>query len=573
MEYDFSGWATRNDVRCSDGRTIRKNAFIDDDGKTVPLVWNHRHEDPFNVLGHALLENRDEGVYVYCTFNETESGKQAKDLVTHGDITALSIYANKLKQESGNVMHGAIREVSLVHAGANPRAFIDSVIAHSEDTEEEVVIYTGETFMLNSEENASISHAAKEEAEPKPETEIKEEKKMATENKEKTIKEVFDELTDEQKKVVYAMIGIAVEEAKKESKEEMGHNVFDNDEREGMDVLSHSDMEAIFADAKRNGSLRESVLAHTDDYGIEDISYLFPDDKSIGNAPDFIKRPDDWVAKFMNSVHHTPFSRVKSIHANITAEEARAKGYTKGNRKIDEVITLLRRNTSPTTIYKKQKLDRDDIVDIKDFDIVAWLKAEMRGMLDEEIARAALVGDQRSSASDDKIDESHIRPIWTDDPLYTIQHTVSVSGGDTDDQKARKFIRECIRARKDYRGSGNPTMYTTEDVLTRCLLIEDLNGHVIYDTIEKLTTALRVKEIVTTPVMENLSRTVDGNLVNLLAIIVNPIDYNIGADKGGEVNMFDDFDIDYNQQKYLMEARCSGALIKPYSAIVIEGSF
>ena len=560
--YDFSGWATRNNLRCSDGRIIMKNAFKHNDGQTVPLVWNHQHNDPHNVLGHALLENRDEGVYAYCKFNETESGKNAKLLVEHGDVTALSIYANRLKQQGPHVIHGSIREVSLVLAGANPEAFIDNVIRHGEYSDEEAIIYTGE--------NIAIYHADE-----------KKEEEKTVENKERkneeTIADVFNTLTEKQKMVVYAMIGQALEEKEKSEdydddddiskggNKTMKHNVFDQ-EYAVNDVLSHSEVEAIFSDVKRYGSLRDAVLAH----GIENIDYLFPDAKTVTNTPQFIQRDTGWVKKVMNSVHHTPFSRIKSIFADITEEDARAKGYIKGNLKKEEVFSLLKRTTTPTTIYKKQKLDRDDIVDIVDFDVVAWLKAEMRMMLDEEIARAILVGDGRLASSDDKINEQNIRPIWTDADLYTIKAPIIVSANATADEKAKAFIRAAIKSRKNYKGSGEPTLYTTEDVLTDCLLMEDTTGRIIYDSVTKLATALRVKEIVTVPVMENLRRNDGGTTYELMGIIVNLTDYNVGADKGGAVNLFDDFDIDYNAQKYLIETRCSGALIKPYSAIALE---
>lgn len=565
--FDFSGWATRNNLKCSDGRIIMKDAFKHDNGQTVPLVWNHQHNDPLNVLGHALLENRDEGVYAYCKFNETESGKNAKLLVEHGDVSALSIYANQLKQQGSNVLHGAIRELSLVLAGANPGAFIDSVIRHGDVSDEEAIIYTGEEI--------SLYHAEEQE---KDQTEDKkEEPKRDKKEDEETVADVFNTLDEKQKTVVYAMIGQALEENKepednnnnddsKGGEKIMKHNVFDKEDTTQKDVLSHSDMEAIFSDVKRYGSLRDAVLAH----GIENIDYLFPDAQNATNTPQFIQRDMGWVQKVMKSVHHTPFSRIKSIFADITEEDARAKGYIKGNLKKDEVFSLLKRTTTPTTIYKKQKLDRDDVVDIVDFDVVAWLKSEMRVMLDEEIARAALVGDGRLSSSDDKINEQNIRPIWTDADLYTIKAPVTVASGATADQKAKAFIRAAIKSRKNYKGSGEPTLYTTEDVLTDCLLMEDSTGRIIYDSVTKLATALRVKEIVTVPVMEGLSRTDATNTYDLMGIIVNLTDYNIGADKGGAVNMFDDFDIDYNAQKYLIETRCSGALIKPYSAIALE---
>ena len=554
-KYDFSGWATRNDIKCSDGRTIRKNAFKDNDGQTVPLVWNHSHNDPANVLGHALLENRDQGVYAYCTFNNSELGQTAKELVEHGDVTSLSIYANKLKQNGGDVIHGAIREVSLVLAGANPGAYIDSVMVHGEESDEEAVIFTGE--------NISLSHA---ENEPQPEEKIEEEKTMA---KEKTVQDVFNELTEEQKQVVYALIGQALEDAQDEEDEgdyEMKQNVFDNDEMNSGNVLSHSDMMDIISDAKRYGSMKDSFLAHTQNYGIENVDFLFPDPENVNMPPTFIERDMGWVQKVMSGVHHTPFSRIKSMFADITADEARAKGYIKGNLKKEEVFTLLKRTTTPTTIYKKQKMDRDDVVDITDFDVIAWLKKEMRLMLDEEIARAILIGDGRLSSSDDKINETNVRPILTDEDLYTVKANITVATNATGSEKAKAFIDEVIRSRKDYKGSGNPTLFTTEDMVTECLLLEDSMGHKLYKSEAELATTLRVKEIVTVEVMEGVK---DKNSHDVAGIIVNLADYNVGADKGGAVNMFDDFDIDYNQQKYLIETRCSGALIKPYSAIAL----
>ena len=579
--YDFSGWATRNDMKCSDGRIIRKDAFKANDGQKVPLVWNHQHNDPNEVLGHAVLENRDEGVYAYCKFNESESGKTAKLLVQHGDVDALSIYANQLKQQGPNVMHGNIREVSLVLAGANPGAFIESIIKHGEEADEEGIIYTGENITL---EHAGCGGGSSDDKKKKKELEHakepedkKEDAGMSEEPKktdgEETIADVFNTLTDKQKNVVFAMIGQAIEDRDndEEDDEEMKHNVFDTDKDTNENVLSHDAMETIIADGKRYGSLKESFLAHAQEYGIENIDYLFPEAKSLNNPPEFIKREMGWVQKVMSGVHHTPFSRIKSMFADITEDEARAKGYIKGKLKKEEVFSLLKRTTTPTTIYKKQKLDRDDVIDITDFDVVAWLKSEMRMMLDEEIARAILVGDGRLSSSDDKINESNIRPIWKDDDLYNIKATIEVDAAATADQKAKAFIRACIKSRKDYKGSGTPTLFTTEDVLTDILLLEDLNGRIIYDTEEKLRTALRVSSIVTVPVMEGLSRK-DGenNDLKLMGIIVNLADYNIGADKGGAINMFDDFDIDYNQQKYLIETRCSGALIKPFSAISLE---
>ena len=575
MKYDFSGWATKNNIKCSDGRTILRDAFKHNDGQTVPLVWNHQHNESANVLGHAVLENREEGVYAYCTFNDTEAGKNAKLLVEHGDVTALSIYANQLKQNGSNVMHGTIREVSLVLAGANPGAFIDSIIRHGEFCEDEAVIYTGE--------NLSLEHADQKpsDKEDKAGEDNKGDGKVEGKDQ-KTIKDVVDSMSEEQKNVLYALVGQALEgkemaqSAIEENnniedggEQEMKHNVFEGKETDNKDVLSHDAMETIFKDAKRYGSLKESFLAHADQYGIKDIEWLFPDAKNVNMPPDFIKRDDSYVQKVMRGVHHVPFSRIKSMHADITADQARAKGYIKGKLKKEEVFTLLKRTTSPTTIYKKQKLDRDDVIDITDFDVVAWLKMEMRMMLDEEIARAILVGDGRLSSDDDKINEMCIRPIATDADLYCVKAKVSVAAAATEDEIAKAFIRTVIKSRKEYKGSGSPTLFTTEDVLTNCLLLEDKNGRIIYDTVEKLATALRVKEIVTVEVMEGAKTKVEEQEKPLMALMVNLVDYYVGADKGGAVNMFDDFDIDYNQQKYLMETRCSGALVKPYSAIAV----
>ena len=585
-KFDFSGWATRNNLRCSDGRTIIKDAFKSNDGQIVPLVWNHRHDDPYNVLGHALLENRDEGVYAYCTFNNTEAGVNAKNLVEHGDVSALSIYANQLKQQGSNVLHGAIREVSLVLAGANPGAFIDSIIRHNGiESDDEAVIYTGEPICIrhadtNSKDNddetvADVFNTLTE----KQKTVVYAIIANALSDKEgddnmshsddgndnETVEDVFNTLSDKQKTAVYILIDEVVKKIQNEEgdNDDMKHNIFDMDDTNANDVLSHSEMESIISDAKRYGSLRESVLAH----GIDSIDYLFPDASTIDGTPEFISRDMGWVQSVMNSVHHTPFSRIKSIFANITEEDARAKGYIKGNLKKDEVFGLLKRTTTPTTVYKKQKLDRDDVVDITDFDVVAWLKTEMRQMLDEELARAFLIGDGRITSSEDKINEQNIRPIVSDDDLYTIKTVVDAGANATPDMKAKAFIRAAIKSRKSYKGSGEPTLYTTEDVLTDCLLLEDSTGRVIYDSITKLANTLRVKEIITVPVMEGAKGKNGGEL---LGIIVNLSDYNVGADKGGAVNMFDDFDIDYNAQKYLIETRCSGALIKPYSAIALE---
>lgn len=565
----FGGWATKANLKCSDGRTILKDAFKDNDGAVVPLVWNHQYNSPDNVLGHAELENRSDGVYAYCTFNNTQSGQEAKKLVENHDITALSIRANKLRHNGSNVVHGNIQEVSLVLAGANPRAFIDSIITHGETDDEEAVIYTGEDICLHHSSDGGKDNENAADKDVKENKNMADNKKPTTDESEETVADVWNTLSEKQKTVVYALIGQALES--KEGDEDMKHNIFDNEDNMSDEVLMHDAMNIIIGDAKRCGSMKESFLSHADEYGIGNIDYLFPDEKSMGNAPDFIKRETGWVQKVMGAVHHTPFSRIKSVFADITEDDARAKGYIKGKFKKDEFFSLLKRTTTPTTIYKKQKMDRDDVIDITDFDVVAWLKTEMRMMLDEEIARAALVGDGRLSSSDDKINESNIRPIWTDADLYTIKYLVDISSSATGSEKAKAFIRAAIKSRKDYKGSGEPTLFTTEDILTDCLLLEDNNGRIIYDSATKLATTLRVKEIVTVPVMENLSRTdSDGNTRELMGIVVNLSDYNIGADKGGAVNMFDDFDIDYNQQKYLIETRCSGALTKPYSAIALE---
>lgn len=582
---DFSGWATRNDLKCSDGRVIRRDAFKHDDGIKVPLVWNHQHNDPRNVLGHAWLENRPEGVYTYGFFNDSESGEIGKILVKHGDICALSIYANQLQQRGCDVLHGEIREVSLVHAGANPGAFIDSMLKHGEDSDDEAIIYTGMPLYL-SHSDADKQEDKADDGEKKETSEKKDDPEKKTDSdEEKTVADVINSMTEEQKNVMYAMIGQAMEDQGKsdpESKDNndddskggtntMKHNVFDKDDRQKENVLVHSDgsevsseeISTIFGDIKRYGSLKDSVLAH----GIDNVDYLFPDAQTLANTPEFIQRDTGWVKKVMSGVHHTPFSRIKSIFADITEDDARAKGYFKGKLKKEEVFGLLKRTTTPTTVYKKQKMDRDDVVDITDFDVVAWLKSEMRMMLDEELARAYLIGDGRLASSDDKINEQNIRPILKDEELYTIQATVSVQPSATEDDKAREFIRTAIKARKNYKGSGQPTLYTTEDILTDCLLLTDTTGRDLYTDVAQLAKKLRVKEIVTVPVMEGVNGKNGGAL---MGIIVNLADYNVGADRGGAVNMFDDFDIDYNQQKYLIETRCSGALIKPYSAIALE---
>ena len=560
---DFRGWATRNDLKCSDGRIIRDGAFKHCDGMQVPMVWNHMHDSPENTLGYAILEHRDnEGVYAYGYFNNTDMGQNAKEVVRHGDIKHLSICANKLKQIGSDVVHGVIRELSLVYAGANPGAYIEEVMAHSDLNDFEAIITTDDDNVIE------IQHSE----ERKEEEAMADDKQLEHADSEETLRDVFNTMSEKQKTVVYAIVGEldaalnGDDDDDKEDSDDMKHNVFDKEQNDEM--LMHAEkIDAAIKDGKRYGSLKESFLQH----GITNIETLFPDEKLVNTPPIFYKREDDWVAKVMNGVHRTPFSRIKSTYADITGDEARAKGYTKGKKKIEEVIAVLKRTTTPTTIYKKQKLDRDDVIDITDFDVIAWLKGEMRMMLEEEIARAILVGDGRDPSSDDKINEQNIRPIWTDDVVYTIKATVNVAENATADQKAKAVIRTAVKTRKDYKGSGNPTFFTSEDVLTDMLLMEDNNGRVIYDSVDKLATAMRVKTIVTAPVLENLTRHGDdGNTYQLAGLIVNLQDYNVGADKGGAVSMFDDFDIDYNAQKYLIETRISGALTKPKSAMAIE---
>ena len=642
-DYDFSGWATRNDIRCADGLTIRRDAFKDCDGITVPIVWSHIHDDPEMVLGHALLKNEPEGVRMWGKLNDTPKGRQTKALIESGDVVGLSIWANQLKKHAGDVLHGMIREVSVVLAGANPGAFIDTVIlAHSsdyaiDDNNFEAVITTGEPIELMhenlkkdddeeaedekvdntedvddedsdkdvDEEETDEQDDAPDEKKQKNElkhSDTKEEgdKEMAdekkSEKKEQTVEDVFNTLTEDQKTVVYALIGQALEDAGKgddeeddedseEGEKEMKHNVFENAGHEDAGYISHDDMKVILADAKRLGSLREAVEHNMEEggilehavynhnadgtqgteqtYGVADINYLFPDARAINNVPEFIKRNDEWVNVVINGTHHTPFSRIKSVFANITNEEARARGYVKGNEKQDEVFSLLKRSTDPQTIYKKQKLDRDDIIDITDFDVVAWMRGEMRIMLNEEIARAILIGDGRLSSDDDKIHEDHVRPIASDVALYNIKADVTVGG--TMEITAKNIIRAAIRARKDYKGSGSPTLFTSETMLTEMMLLEDGLGHPLYADEAALARRMRVSRIVTCPLFDTAK--VDGK--DLFGVIVNLSDYNVGADKGGEINMFDDFDIDFNQQKYLIETRISGALIRPYSAITL----
>ena len=589
---DFAGWATVYNVKCGDGRTLKPGAFKGVNGTKVPIVYNHDHQNMDAVLGHAYLEEKDRGIYAYGYLNDTENGRLAKEYVKHGDIASLSIYANKLKESAGQVYHGVIREVSLVLASANPQSYIDTVLVHGDvDNDEwEAEMYFGEPIdteveLQHSDDSTDNNNSTDEEnnelqhsSEPN-----QEDKNMPAPNEgnEKTIGEIFDAFSEEQKNAVYAIVGKAVEDALAEAgngnggEEDMKHNAFDNDfdnNDNNIHVLSHSEIEDMFSDAKKLGSLKASVLAHTDDYGIENIDYMFPDAKLNEGDPQFIKREDGWVSTVISGVSHSAFSRVRSLFANITEEDARAKGYIKGNRKKEEVFPLLKRKTEPTTIYKKQKIDRDDVIDIKDFDVVAMLKKEMRIMLDEEIARAILVGDGRPVSSEDHIDETHIRPIWKEEDLFVVRKDVAVAAGASDDVKAKTFIRTAIKARKDYKGSGNPVLFTTEDFLTDMLLLEDQIGHRLYKTEAELATTLRVSKIITVPVMEGLSREEKGLTKNLVGIIVNLKDYKVGTDKGGEINMFDDFDIDYNQQKYLMETRMSGALVVPFSAIVLEES-
>lgn len=554
QKWDFSGWATRNDLHCSDGRTIRKDAFKDCDGKIVPIFWNHQHDSVDNVLGHGMLENRDEGVYFYGAFNEDEEGQKAKKRVQHGDIRSLSIMANQLKQVGGDVIHGVIREVSLVPAGANPGAFIDVVMSHGEEV--------GDAMILGYDEAISLHFYHTDDEEEK-------------EDEKETLEDIVNSMTDKQRNTMFGLIGKALEEKDEKLEEgdsDMKKNIFDRtNDQNTSGVLMHSDgtlvtvdeVATIFKDAKRLGSLRDAVLEH----GIDQIDYLFPDDRTLTTQPTFIQRDMGWVSDIMGSVHHTPFARVKSVFADITEDDARAKGYIKGKMKKEEFFSLIKRRTEPTTVYKKQKMDRDDMIDITDFDVAAWLKTEMRTMLNEELARAYLIGDGRPASSDDHINDQNIRPVAFDDDLFTIHADIEVASSATDDEKAKALIRGVIKNRKLYRGSGNPVMYTTEDALTDMLLLEDTLGHALYADEAALARKMRVRKIVTVPVMEGVTGK-NGN--PLVAVVVNMGDYNVGADRGGAVNMFDDFDIDYNQQKYLIETRCSGALTVPYSAMAFE---
>lgn len=801
--YDFSGYVTKNDILCTDGRTIRRDAFLENDGKVVPMVWMHKHDAPDNVLGHMVLENRPDGVYGYGYFNDTDKGRTAKMLVEHGDISCMSIWANHLKQRGGDVIHGLINEVSLVLNGANRGALIDSRLAHGDFSEDEAFICMGddEPIMVNEDNylihygrkgmkwgesifgdeeetapnrprsrevnitgegkplttdsssgtgpvgqnnsNRPVSGATKADSSavptknaqpistssydgsgkesnadsssgkpPRPnifltsdapdmsgfppairkkleenakqgnafyesvmnmqeqyenldteaeraqlrnspefanavsgyrealnqqfsmaipvfknapaiegvsvtetdrlqtiaafdtwvketffpevaasekrgdkvngqksgsitQTEKSKASKLSHADSDTTIGDVLDTFTEDQLNVLFYLLAKTAGESgnisHSEEDDNMKNNVFDQSTT--APTLSAEDVSALFSEAKRtHASMKDTVLAHADDYGITNIEYLFPDDRQLTSAPVFIKKPDEWVKAVMGGVSHTPFSRVKTVFADITEADARAKGYVKGNRKMEEVITLLKRKTDPQTVFKKQKLDRDDQIDITDFNVVAWLKTEMRMKLDEELAQAFLIGDLRSPASEDKIGEDHIRPIWKDDDLFVIRKAIPLTATMTPDDRARKFIRMAVKARKDYRGKGNPSLFTTEDLLTDMMLIEDTTGRPLYDSEAKLCTALRVKEIIPVPAMENVSRIVGTSTMNLMGIIVNLADYTVGADKGGSIEMFEDFDIDFNQNKYLIETRCSGALTAPYSAIVIEGS-
>lgn len=586
MKYDFCGWATKNDLKCADGKIIRAGAFKVNDGKKVPLVWNHQHGSIGSVLGHAILENKDEGVYAYCSFNNTQAGQEAKEAVKHGDVDSLSIWANNLTQLGSEVLHGVIREVSLVLAGANPGAFIESV-AHSmetiDDDDEEGIFYTGESLILE--------HAIEKDDDPAERKKVQMPTNNAQDGGKPTVGDVINTMSDDQKKAMAILVAEAVSQTKKESEEkEMKHNIFEDSSDRVVTTphLSHDDMKEVFKTAKRLGSLKEAVkeelqeggvLAHaldvsgmevatgTQQYGINDIDMLFPDYKSLNTPPEFISRNMDWVKKLMGQVHHTPFSRIKSVYANITEDEARARGYIKGKIKKEEFFTTMKRHTDPQTIYKKQKLDRDDILDITSFDVIAWIRAEMRMMLEEEAARAILIGDGRPSDSDDKIQEIHIRPVVTDSPIFNTIVKVSVPADADEDVVAKETVKAIIKSRKKYKGSGNPTFWTTTDVVTDMLLLEDGIGHPLYKTMAELSTKLRVTECVEVEPMSGQEITIDSKKYPLIGTIVNFTDYNVGADKGGEVSMFDDFDIDYNQYKYLIESRFSGALVKPFSAV------
>lgn len=574
-KYDFSGWATRNDMLCADGRTIRKNAFKGNDGTEVPLVWDHNHSGPENVLGHALLENRDEGVYAYCVFNDTEKGKTAKSLVQHGDVRSLSIWANGLMEVGKDVIHGCIRELSLVLSGANPGAFITEILAHGDGEDSGLI--------LGYDENIMIYHSADTNNDtPAPKDDKKDNDKSKSEDDgtgEETVEQIVNTMNDKQQKMLYGLIGQAYEDGKSEGKKEasddktknnepnkedksMKHNLFDKDsQKNDKNTLSHSAVAEIIGDGKRYGSLKESFLAHTAEYGVDQVDMLFPEYQSVnGETPQFIKRqPDGWVDTVMNGVHHTPFSRIKMVFADLREDEARAKGYMKGKLKKEEVFGLLKRTVDPTTVYKKQKMDRDDVIDITGLDVIAWLKGEMRMMLDEEIARAILFGDGRSTLSEDKISETNIIPIVADAELYTIKKVVTP---EANEKLGHALITSAVKAQDDYEGSGNTTLYAASSTITDMLLLEDADGHRMYKDMNELALAMNVNRIVRVPA--SIIPT------GIYGVIVDLNDYNVGADKGGAVNMFDDFDIDYNQMKYLIETRCSGALTKPYSAIVLK---
>lgn len=579
FDYDFSGYATKANTLCYDGLTIAPDAFKGDDGRKVPVVWNHDHSDPEHVLGHALLQNRKDGVYAYVKMNDSPSGQSALEAVRSGDIDAMSIFANGLKKAGNTVMHGVIRELSLVLAGCNPGALIDEIVEHSADYNaeegDEAFIYTDGGLSLKHGLDPDDNPLDEEDEIMHSEDEDKEKSKENPEDKEtteETVKEVFDSLTEKQKNVVYAIVGMVTDGKKGADNKEtdndkedetVKHNVFDNEKEQG--VLKHSidEINAAMADGKRCGSMKDAFIQH----GIEDVEWLFPEDHLLDNPPRIIDNDQTWVGKVMSSVHHIPFSRIKSMSADLTEEDARAKGYIKGNFKKEQVFGLLKRSTSPTTVYKKQKMDRDDIADITSFDVIAWLKQEMRTKLNEELARAYLIGDGRNAASDDKINEGNIRPIYSDDDFYTIKVQAEVATGADTETKIKAAMNASLKARKDYKGSGNPTLFTTEDNLTDMLLLEDKIGHRLYKNEAEVAQALRVKEIVTVPQMAGMKGTKGGEL---FGIVVNLADYTVGADKGGAVNMFDDFDIDYNQQKYLIETRCSGALTVPFSAMAIE---
>ena len=588
FDYDCSGWATKANVRCYDGLVIAQDAFKECSGKVVPMVYNHDHSNVENVIGHCLLENRPGGMYCYAKFNETDTGKTARSCVENGDLNAFSIFANGLTKVGNTVKHGFIREVSLVLAGCNPGALIDEVVKHSADEDYE----GGEAFIYN-DEGLSLTHGMDPDGNPLEEmthsTEAaktqatQEDANMADEknvNKEETVEDVFNTLTEKQKNVVYAIIGSVVsdednDKADSEEDETVKHNVFDNDNNQT--VLKHSidDINKVVKTAKGSGTMKaafENAGIETSEidaisHGIDNIDWLFPEDHLLDNPPRIIDRPDDWVSVVMGGVHHIPFSRFKSMFADLTEEDARAKGYIKGNFKKEEVFGLLRRSTSPTTVYKKQKLDRDDVIDITSFDVVAWLKQEMRLKLNRELALAYLLGDGRLAASEDKIDENCIRPVFNDSDLFTIKVQCKTTGLTTVEDKYKALIKQILRSRKEYRGSGSPTMFTTEDALTEMLLLEDGIGHPLYADEAALARKLRVKNIVTIPEMEGRKGAKGGDLV---CLIVNLADYTVGADKGGAVSMFDDFDIDFNAQKYLIETRCSGALTTPFSAMAVE---